>query len=515
MPNESTSLLVIQSQPNILRRFFSSPKSWRGIGFGTTCGAMIPQGLLGMVLWDEQIMQKYCHDRDYLPLRISTDAFIIIGSIVGKLMIVFYYNGPSWENFAHLSWQKLNPDTWTKSGTTNAIFTMPISSFFGWLAYAGCSQAADVFRDYHTDITDEMANIVASPFFYIPFCAIAFSANLLSFPPIHRGAVNVLRSYVETLLRSTDYKAHERQFRYEVLETVRMRLKYLYEHQNDEYKNTVEKILNVEPSSTITKDNFNLQALFQFANNTVKPESWLEWFLKGSLVPINSGIVTAGVYNFYSLTVGALTNLFCLGKDDCELDTGGKILANAIAIMVLTSMGCMALSIMDNNTNRALRHLFGRPPLNVLNWPKTITNYIWSVLVVMFGATPNTQQAFMAHLSIPLKILAPISSMGYEGLGTVDVTEAMFIKKTEPQKTAENVDVILRQWEENISKDDVHEFEQYKGIERVEKYNGWYNWATSFYSRREPQQTLNIQGDDDLEIGKNSSSARSSWCTIL
>jgi hypothetical protein len=531
-PDERTQLIERPGRPAPLPGFLGKETNWRTFGFGVTCIAMFPQGLLGMVLWDTQLAEAYFAP----PVRIITDTCIIVGSIVGKLMIVYYFNGPKWAEFAHPDWRIFNPRSWTPGGILNTIQTIPISIFFSWLAGAGCTQAADIIESYGSNFSSHVAGMFRYPLFYLTFCVTSFGANLLSFRPIHSGTVAQIRGAVLEIVESPEYQRLKQAFRYDILEKVRMHFKNLYAEceRTGNYQPYIEAVHNIltipegEALGASSADYIDRTKLIDFArkpgeHKKVAHEGWTEWAFNKFTTGTAAALVTAGVYNFYSLTQKFMTELFCgghiFGGDAYDSSStaacptaespAGQTVINLCAAMVLASMSGMALCIMRDMTHTISRRMFGRPPVNVLSTLETVANTIWSLGIIGFGAAPNTQQAFMARLSPGLEVLAPLSSMGYEGLGVYDITEELAIyKKSWTKQLAHYVDQSLRHRQESISPEDVRAFERATQVSDLEaqtpqitltpRYSGWFRSVRSFFGRgNAPPPTVSANIDTD------------------
>jgi hypothetical protein len=325
------------------------------------------------------------------------------------------------------------------------------------------------------------------------------------------------------LAESPEYKKLKQEFCYDILETVRMHLKNLYDRcraKNDynEYIAAVQQILTIPDGEELVAQSathIDRAKLITFARNLGESEKaphvgWLEWGFNKFTTGAATALVIAGVYNFYDLTQQFMTQLICGGyifggdaygssSSSSSACPAGETLAgqtaiNLYAAMVLLSMSGMALCVMKGTTHKLSRRFFGRPPLNVLSTCGTIANAVWSGGNISFGAAPNTQQAFMAHLRPELIALAPASSMGYEGTGVFDVTEEYFIShKDWQEQLAHYIDKALQFWQGNISYEDVRAFEcgkrsdeEVQAIPETPRYSGWFQSVGSFFGQTKP-----------------------------
>ena len=392
------------------------------VGSVTTFMAMVPQGLLGLLLADKVLLQlNEEFNGKNIPLlivRIGIDGLIFVTAEEGKRRLVRFFNTETFKSFGQKEWWKNNFFTgWTGLNTlafiVNGAFTLVASGVFVGLAAISFEGVAELLSAYQNSVTDEISAWVRTYYIKAPFMLATLICNLPFFPVAHKAVFYMLCDAAYYLVENPAFRSYKQSIVIN-LQAARLLWKRINETEANDMKIDFLSACQEKENEFLSEE---LIKIGQTSAIKITTESWPEFVIKHMSAIGLSCVGIIGLYNFLSMTDKVAT-IFHLEK-----------IAPVVRWMDYISMSAVAIGAIYPMVIAVMNRCFGRHyQVNLLS----TASYLWilfsAVLVCLLGGTPNAYQSVLAKESLVMIMIAAIDSLMIEVYGYYQLTTDKKIK---------------------------------------------------------------------------------------
>lgn len=410
--SETTPLLNFAAPRDTL-----SVKVANTIGSITTFMAMVPQGILGVLLTDKILLglNQEFNNRNIplLIVRIGIDGLVFITAEEGKRRLVRYFNTETFKNFGRKQWWKstfLTPWSMTDviAFVGNAAFTLVASGVFVGLAAISFDGIADLLLAYKSPITDKISTWVRSYIFKAPFMLATLLCNLPFFPTAHKMAFRLLADAGYYIIENPEFRSYKQSI-ISKLHAAQSLWKYINEANDETQKIDFLNTYNTVNEKSSTE---KLIQIGQQSNIEIKAEAWPEFFTKHSAAISLTGLGILGLYNFLTMT-DKVAAMFRIEQAAPVLRWMDYVSMSAVAFGAIYPM---ALAVINQCFGRNYR-------INLI----PTASYLWILIsaffVCLLGGAPNAYQSILASESLIMVLIAAIDSLMIEVYGYYQLTK--------------------------------------------------------------------------------------------